>query len=165
MKDTMEKDLAEIEAAEKDAVANFEAMVAAKTKQIEALTKEVEAKLTKVGEVGVELVNSKEDLDDTTQSLVEDKNFLADMDKTCEAKKKDWTERSAMRAQELLAIAETIKILNDDDALELFKKTLPSPSLLQTQNTFREERHRALKILMQARSAGPKDYRLELLTT
>merc|ERR1719421_1482673 len=162
MKDTMEKDLAEIEAAEKDAVANFEAMVAAKTKQIEALTKEVEAKLTKVG---VELVNSKEDLDDTTQSLVEDKNFLADMDKTCEAKKKDWTERSAMRAQELLAIAETIKILNDDDALELFKKTLPSPSLLQTQNTFREERHRALKILMQARSAGPKDYRLELLTT
>merc|ERR1719191_2600824 len=32
---------------------------------------------------------------------------------------------------ELVAIQETIKILNDDDALDLFKKTLPSPSLVQ----------------------------------
>merc|ERR1719261_1380761 len=31
-----------------------------------------------------------------------------------------------MRGQELIALADTIKILNDDDALELFKKTLPS---------------------------------------
>merc|ERR1719181_1561933 len=30
-----------------------------------------------------------------------------------------------MQGEELLALADTIKILNDDDALELFKKTLP----------------------------------------
>jgi len=34
--------------------------------------------------------------------------------------------RSKTRADELVALADTIKILNDDDALELFKKTLPS---------------------------------------
>merc|ERR1719450_1405159 len=88
MKDTMEKDLAEITAAEEEAKATFEDMVAAKTKQIEALTKEIEEKLTRLGEAGVELVNLKEDLDDTMKSLAEDKKFLADMDKNCDAKKK-----------------------------------------------------------------------------
>ena len=33
-----------------------------------------------------------------------------------------------VRAEELVALADTIKILNDDDALDLFKKTLPSAS-------------------------------------
>merc|ERR1719201_2627492 len=36
------------------------------------------------------------------------------------------------RQIELEAIGAAIKILNDDDALDLFKKTLPSPSLVQT---------------------------------
>ena len=35
--------------------------------------------------------------------------------------------------EELLALADTIKVLNDDDVLELCKKTLPGASgLLQT---------------------------------
>ena len=32
----------------------------------------------------------------------------------------------------MLAIAETVKILNEDDALDLFKKTIPTASLIQT---------------------------------
>ena len=48
------------------------------------------------------------------------------------------------RSLELVAIAETIKILNDDDALDLFKKTLPSPSLLQIANREKEVRAQAL---------------------
>merc|ERR1719171_1141127 len=51
-----------------------------------------------------------------------------------------------LRAEELLALADTIKILNDDDALELFKKTLPSASasLLQVQVSTAEQRRQAL---------------------
>merc|ERR1712032_1131235 len=50
------------------------------------------------------------------------------------------------RSEELAAIADTIKILNDDDALELFKKTLPAPgaSLVQVQVTSADMRARAL---------------------
>merc|ERR1711957_432362 len=42
-----------------------------------------------------------------------------------------------VRSQEIVAISDTISILNSDDALELFKKTLPSAgsSLLQVQNS------------------------------
>merc|ERR1719311_1341440 len=51
-----------------------------------------------------------------------------------------------LRSEELLALADTIKILSVDDALELFKKTLPaaSASLLQLQVTVADQRQQAL---------------------
>jgi len=62
-----------------------------------------------------------------------------------------------MRAEELVALAETIKILNDDDALELFKKTLPSSSssFIQLQVTSAEMRSRALALLRVAKRRVP----------
>jgi chromosome segregation ATPase len=57
------------------------------------------------------------------------------------------------RNEELSAIAETIKILNDDDALELFKKTLPAPSaasLVQVEVSEGDMRSRALATLQKA---------------
>jgi len=58
-----------------------------------------------------------------------------------------------------LALAETIKVLNDDDALELFKKTLPAgASLLQLQVTSSGQRQAAINALK--RSVDP---RVELL--
>merc|ERR1719218_17350 len=126
MKDEMEKDLKEAIEAEAAAKASFEALLEAKTKEIEAVTKAIEEKLERLGNSGVELAEMKNDLEDTKEGLEEDKKFLADMDNICEQKKKEWAEYQKMMAMELLALADTIKILNDDDALELFKKTLPS---------------------------------------
>merc|ERR1719456_517389 len=110
-------------------------MMKAAADQVEALTQEIEEKTQRGGAAAVELVNMKEDLDDTKTSLAEDKQFLADLEKNCKTKKAEWAERCKTRAEEILAIHETIKILNDDDALELFKKTLPSPSLVQVGTT------------------------------
>jgi len=58
-----------------------------------------------------------------------------------------------MRAEEVVALADTIKILNDDDSLELFKKTLPSASMsfVQLQTTFASQRAQALAVLSHAR--------------
>lgn len=52
-----------------------------------------------------------------------------------------------MRGQEIQALADTIKVLNDDDALELFKKTLPTPALLQVEISSKEIRNRAREAL------------------
>merc|ERR1719502_1806399 len=60
-----------------------------------------------------------------------------------------------LRSQELLALADTIKILNDDDALELFKKTLPaSASFMQVQVTRADQQRRALATIRAARGRG-----------
>merc|ERR1719161_3205305 len=147
MSDTMEKNLATATDEENAAIKDFDALVAAKTKEINALTSEVESKTSRIGELGVELVTQKEDLDDTTKSLIEDEAFLKDLEKNCKTKEDEWATRQKIRAEELLAIADTIKILNDDDALELFKKTLPAPSLMQLQTNARSLKQKALAAL------------------
>merc|ERR1719218_565129 len=127
---------------ENDSIKDFNGLVAAKTKEINALTKEIESKTARIGELGVELVTLKEDLDDTTKSLAEDEAFLKDLETSCKTKSDEWAARQKVRAEELFAIADTIKILNDDDALELFKKTLPSTSLLQLKGNAKATRQR-----------------------
>merc|ERR550514_898557 len=159
MTDTMQKDLADATAEEQAAIKAFKGLMAAKTKEINALTKEIETKTAQVGELGVELVSEKEDLDDTTKSLAEDEQFLKDLEKDCKTKDEEWAARQKLRAEEVLAIADTIKILNDDDALELFKKTLPTPSLLQVTATGTAVKARALAEL----TKGSGDYRLNLI--
>merc|ERR1719149_577290 len=132
----MVKSLGDSTADENSAIKSFDGLMAAKTKEVEALTKSIEEKTVRLGELQVSVVEMKEDLDDTGKGLLEDKKFLADLDKNCALKKAEHEENVKMRSEELLALADTIKVLNDDDALELFKKTLPaSASLLQLQVT------------------------------
>merc|ERR1719171_1596623 len=163
MTDTMEADLAKATSEEEAAIKDFNGLVAAKTKEINALTKEIESKTARVGELGVSLVQQKEDLDDTTKQLAEDEQFLKDLEKDCETKDEEWAARQKIRAEEVLAIADTIKILNDDDALELFKKTLPTPSLLQLTATGKAVKSRALALLESSRSSRNGDFRLNLI--
>merc|ERR1719313_2785420 len=99
--------------------------MASKKKEIDSLTKAIESKVARVGELGVKIAEAENDLEDTQEGLAEDKKFLANLDNNCALKKKEWDDYKAMEAQELVALADTIKVLNDDDALELFKKTLP----------------------------------------
>merc|ERR1719502_497149 len=140
----MEKDLADITAAEEKPIKNYEALMAAKTKEVNALTKEIEVKTAKVGELGVQLVTQKEDMDDTLKQLKEDEVFLKEDEKNCATKDEEHAANMKVRAQELLALADTIKILNDDDALELFKKTLPTPSLPQVAESSKAVKENAL---------------------
>jgi len=152
MGDTMAADLAGITAEEDKAIKGYEGLMAAKAKEVKALTEQIEAKTKLIGELGVEIVQMKEDLDDTGKALYEDKKFLAQLEKGCSTKEAEWEERSKVRAEELVALADTIKVLNDDDALDLFKKTMPSPgsSFLQVQVSSKAMRDRALAALREA---------------
>jgi len=131
MGDKMSADLKDLTATEKESIASHESLLAAKTKEVNALTAEIETKMTRIGELAVEVVQMKNDLTDTEAQLLEDRKFLKDIKKDCETKASEYEETVKTRQQELLALADTIKLLNDDDALELFKKTLPGASLLQ----------------------------------
>jgi chromosome segregation ATPase len=147
LKATMEGDLTEITTAEEKSIKDYDSLVAAKEKEKGSNSAGIEAKLAREGEVGEQIVMVKEDLEDTTKALAEDKKFLANLGATCEKKEKEFEEVSKVRAEESLAIADTIKLLNDDDALDLFKKTLPSPSLLQTLVSAKEMQRTALRAL------------------
>merc|ERR1719188_2851604 len=149
MGDEIEADMKDLTDAEDKAAQTYKESMEAKGKEVAALTKMIEEKLVRIGELGVEIATMKNDLGDSEESLAEDTKFLADLEKNCKTKTKEWEERKKTRADEILALAETIKILNSDDALELFKATLPSASasLVQVQVTTKAMRVRALAMV------------------
>jgi septal ring factor EnvC (AmiA/AmiB activator) len=145
----MSKDLAATAATEADAIKSFDELMSAKTKEIDALTKAIEEKTIRTGEVAVQIVQYKNELSDSEASLIEDQKFLQDMEKNCATKEAEYEVVKQTRQEELTALAETVKILNDDDALELFKKTLPgaSASFVQVRTSEMALRERALSAL------------------
>merc|ERR1719506_671295 len=157
MTDTMNADLAEATATEQAAIKAYTELMAAKEKEVAALSKSIEEKMVRLGKLQVEIVEMKEDLDDTGKALLEDKKFLGDLKKNCATKAEENEANMKLRSEELLALADTIKILNDDDALELFKKTLPgSAAFLQLQVTVAEQQRQALAAIKAARHGHPE---------
>jgi hypothetical protein len=73
--------------------------IAAKEKQINADTAAIESKIERIGNLGVEIETMKGDLSDTAQSMIEDKIFLADFDKTCKTNQAEWDERALQGPQ------------------------------------------------------------------
>merc|ERR1719440_1041318 len=59
--DEMTKSLADAEAAEAAAVSSHDALIAAKTKEVEANTHAIEVKTVRVGELAVDIVQMKND--------------------------------------------------------------------------------------------------------
>jgi len=135
MKDDMEAELKEAIAAEEKAIAGFADLKASKEKEIEMATEAIETKTQRSGEVAVSAVQTKDSLEDTTDELADVEKLLVQLSTECATKEKEFAEKSAVMAEEVKAISEAISILNDDDALDVFKKARPS-ALLQDQLGF-----------------------------
>jgi hypothetical protein len=159
MSDTMIKSLDEATATENAAIATFDSLIKAKTDEVDALTAAIEDKTKRVGELGVSIVQMKGDLSDSEEALIADTKFLAELKKSCATKEAEWAIIVKSRSEEMLALADTIKILNDDDALEMFKKTLPgsSASFVQEAVSTKASRQHALALLEAARGNKKSD--------
>merc|ERR1719240_1017340 len=154
MKETMEDDLAEATTKEGESKSAFETLMTSKTSEIEAAGKAVESKTARSGTAAVETVQAKADLEKTEKALAEDMEFSANLAKNCATKQKEWDERCKLRTEEIKAISDTIEMLNSDDALELFKKTLPSAAaasaFIQTSATTRSQMRRVRTLIQSA---------------
>merc|ERR1719265_1037879 len=126
MLEELEGDLATAKSDEATSKKGFEELSAAKEAEIASATSAIESKTKRAGEVAVEIVQTRDDKEDTEAEVKETLTFVGDLKKQCAEKKATWDERQKMRAEEISAISEAIKVLNDDDALDLFKKTVPS---------------------------------------
>jgi septal ring factor EnvC (AmiA/AmiB activator) len=160
MGDEMAAGLKDATGIEDTAISGYNGLMAAKTKEVNALSAAIEAKLKLIGELSVSIALMKNDLTDTEEALLADQAFLAGMDKACADKKAEWAVRVQTRADELSALADAIKMLNDDDSLELFKKTLPSASssFVQFEAGVSTRRTRALAELRRAHWNGVSDH-------
>merc|ERR1719160_136645 len=135
MKDDMEASLKEAIADEEKAITGFGDLKASKNKEIEVATEAIETKTARSGELAVSVVQTKDALEDTQVELADTQKFIAQLESECATKEKEWAVRQKLRAEEISAISEAIGILNDDDALDVFKKAVPS-ALVQDQVGF-----------------------------
>merc|ERR1719456_783766 len=123
MLESMQKASAEADADEAKAAAGNNELTASKNKEIEVATAAIESKTVRTGELAVSIVQTQNALDDTEEEQKDNEQFLSTLKVQCVEKTKEWQARSAARAEEVAAISEAIAILNDDDALDTFKKT------------------------------------------
>lgn len=132
MLDETKAALADATASEADRKANTEALLDAKSKEIKAASMAIESKMDRSGQAAVKMVEAKGSHADFEKALATDKSMRVNLSKECAQREKEYQETTKTRADEMSALSEAVKVLNDDDALELFKKTAPSASFLQT---------------------------------
>merc|ERR1719174_52781 len=139
MKTEFESTLSEMQADEKKAVSQFADLKSAKTSEISAGEQMAKEKTALLGKTKVQLAEAKEDLEDTTSAMEADQAFLVDLKERCSVSDTEWEERSKTRALEIAAVGETIKILTDEDAHDLFASTLSFLQLSSTRRTVSRE--------------------------
>jgi len=129
IKDDTNKEIKVETDTEEKAVDNFHEVETAKKTEISTLLNTFERKMKTIGEKQVEVVNLKRELADQGDSIADDKKMLAELKKSCTKKASEWEERKVQRQEEQIALQDTIKMLNSDESLDLFRKR--STSLLQ----------------------------------
>jgi len=145
MKDEMEANLKEAIADEDKAAAGFTELEKSKNTEIEVATEAIETKTARAGELAVSIVQTKDALEDATEEAANAAKYAQQLAEQCGTKEKEMAERTKMRAEEVAAISEAISILNDDDALDVFKKAAPSSLVQANVGLLQRSTHRASK--------------------
>jgi len=151
MLEEMQKASAEADADEAKSASGFSELSASKNKEVEIATAAIETKTVRSGELAVSTVQTQDALDDSNDELADAEKFLATVKVQCVEKTKEWQARSALRAQEVSAISEAIAILNDDDALDVFKKAVPAAAAM-VQTAFLQKRNAKASPLQKAQA-------------
>jgi chromosome segregation ATPase len=120
MGDEMTQNLKDSTETETGAITNYEALMAAKKKEVDTLQKQIETEMERIGRLGMEVAEVGNDLEDTKEALAADEKFKAELASSCSTKGAEGELIKKTRPEELLALAETVKVLNDYSALDLF---------------------------------------------
>jgi hypothetical protein len=149
MKETFETNLSASQKEEMQAQAAYEDLKAAKEAEIKAGEELKDTKTQELADTSEKLAMSKQDLEDTRNSLSADQKFLMNLKETCQMTDQEWEERQKSRAEEVKAVSEALAILSSDDAHDTFTKTF---NFVQTkmETTEHKNREKASALLFKA---------------
>merc|ERR1719253_1748453 len=172
MKEEMEGSLAKAVEDEASAASGFAELKASKQQEQEIATTAIETKQGRSGELAVAVVQAADDIEDTQKEVADSEKFAKTLESSCGTKEAEWAEREKMRSEEIAAISDAIGILNDDDALDVFKKAMPSAlveekaGFLQRSGSRASRAQKAKAILSQvvAKSSHKQVFKVMLFT-
>merc|ERR1719454_2652976 len=142
MKESFEANLAASQREETESSKAYEELKAAKNSEIKAGTTQIEKKTSEMANADEKNAESKQDLDDTTDTLAADTDFLAKLKEHCELMDKEMEARQKTRTEEIGAVSKALSVLTADDAHDLFSKTFSS--FLQKEGTVKSQKRQAV---------------------
>merc|ERR1719265_986909 len=140
MQDEMVRDLSAAQKEEFKALVDFQNLRAAKLAEIEATNKQKELTETALADLLNKAAKAHEDLEATKEAKAADEKFLVELEKNCQVVDQEYQERSKIRADEVVALSETIEILTGDDARELFARSVGTSFLQVDMSVTAQER-------------------------
>jgi len=166
MKETFETNLSASQKEEMQAQAAYEDLKAAKEAEIKAGTELKDTKTQELADTDEKLAQSKQDLEDTRNSLSADQKFLMNLKETCQMTDQEWEERQKARQEEIQACGEALAILTSDDAHDTFSRTFNFVQLKEGKvDMRREEAARLLRAAGSPRLAAMAEHvRLDAFT-
>jgi len=153
LKEEFEAQLSTSQSTESKGMGDYEAMNTAKEEQVEVGKEKLDDMEGEHAENQKALSDAKEDLDLTRKQRTADVEFLRNLKLTCQGLDKQWELRSKTRSQEILAVAEALTILTEDDAQDLMAKTvtlLQERSSTELGSAMRAARSHAASVLRRA---------------
>lgn len=123
IKENIDGELGGVVKAEEAAVKAYTTMKASLEELIKTSGKQIEKKQEIAGQVAVKIVEGKNKISTTEKQLGDDLKTAAELKEACSDKGSEFAERQKDAAAEVDAIGQAIGVLNNDDALDLFKKT------------------------------------------
>merc|ERR1719399_284611 len=156
MKESFEANLAASQREETESSKAYEELKAAKNSEIKAGTTQIQKKTAEMAAADEKNAESKQDLDDTTNTLAADTDFLAKLKEHCELMDKEMEARQKARTEEISAVSKALGVLTADDAHDLFTKTF---GFLQMANTVQSHRRTAAAEVLSAtakKTSNPK---------
>merc|ERR1719284_1454668 len=110
MKETFESDLS---ASQKEELANqkaYEDLKVAKEAEIAAGQAQIDTKTQEVAATDEKLAQSKQDIEDTRNTLSADEQFLMMLKEKCQMTDKEWEERRKTRTTEMEAVSKALAV-------------------------------------------------------
>jgi len=149
--DAFTADIAEEAKEEEEAVTAYKKLSATRQRELESL------QTTKLSEESA--VASKKSLNakteeeklDTEESLEASEAFLEQTKKAAQEKGAEWSERTRLRTEELVGVAQAIGILTAPDAVKIFTNATASPAMLLQITAVSTSRTRSNHTLEEAR--------------
>jgi len=152
MKESFEANLGQSQRDEADSEKAYRELKAAKESEIAAGTKQIETKTIQMSNADQKKAEAKQDLEDTTNTMNADQDFLGKLKEHCALADQEMEARTKTRTEEIAAVGKALAVLTSDDAHDLFTKTL---GFLQKESSVSFQRRQAvLKVL--AKVQNPK---------
>jgi uncharacterized small protein (DUF1192 family) len=160
MKETFESNLSSSQKDETQAAEDFANLKAAKTLEMEKAQAMVDSKTQELADTVEKNEAAKQNKVDTEADLAADAKFLEDLKVRCKNADAEFEMRTKARAEELQAVAETIALLNSDEAHAMFGKTL---GFLQMSSETRRTNSRRTRAAAALRKTAAKTGSQELI--